>query len=149
MSRRKQHHAGITPMAWAYLNDCAVDDHPHGWEYSMLENNHLDCSTGYSTLDIWEKFQDEILTDWIRRHPGTRPWCWWKFDSGLPRVCRLDRPFEIIEDQKPRAVMMWLMWRSQDNTRMLTDEEREAMRGEFLLDQRAWLQERGLLHEGE
>ena len=151
MSRRRQQHAGITDMAWAYLNDRAVDDHPEGYEYSLLESNQHDHSTGYRTQDIWKRFRDEVLADWIRRHPGTRPWCFWRFDSGLPRVYRPDhqRPFEIIEDMGGRDVTLWLVGRNSDNSRRLTDEEREGVKERFLLDQRTWLSEHNDLTESE
>jgi hypothetical protein len=29
----------------------------------------------------WDKMRDVILSDFVRRHPGTRPWAWWKFDA--------------------------------------------------------------------
>jgi hypothetical protein len=29
----------------------------------------------------WEAARDEILADWILRHPGTKPHAWWLFDA--------------------------------------------------------------------
>jgi hypothetical protein len=29
----------------------------------------------------WEILRDEILADWVRDRPGTRPWAWWEFDG--------------------------------------------------------------------
>ncbi len=33
----------------------------------------------------WDQYRDEILADWIRVRPGTRPYAWWRFDSPEPR----------------------------------------------------------------
>jgi hypothetical protein len=151
MSRRRQNYAGITELAWDYLNDCAEDDRPHGWEFYMLENNEFDLSTGYRTEDIWARYKDAILAEWVRTYPGTRPWCWWKFDSGLPRVYRPDhqRPFEIVEDTRSQEFRTWQVDRDSENKRWLTAEEREALWPGFLLNQRTWLAERRLLERGE
>lgn len=29
----------------------------------------------------WESVREGMLPNWIRDHPGTRPYAWWKFDS--------------------------------------------------------------------
>ena len=36
--------------------------------------------------DLWPEWGSEILPDWIRKHPGTRPWGWWRFEA--PEPCR-------------------------------------------------------------
>jgi hypothetical protein len=33
----------------------------------------------------WEELRHELLPEWIREHPGTRPYAWWKFDAPEPR----------------------------------------------------------------
>ncbi len=30
---------------------------------------------------LWEQLRDTIMAEWIRNHPGTRPWAWWGFDA--------------------------------------------------------------------
>lgn len=52
--------------------------------------NRLD---DFETLDIltplsheagkrhWEKYREAVLGEWIKLHPGTRPWAWWKYDA--------------------------------------------------------------------
>jgi hypothetical protein len=30
---------------------------------------------------LWAERRGEILTDWIKTRPGTRPWAWWTFDA--------------------------------------------------------------------
>ena len=29
----------------------------------------------------WEQYRDDLLAEWIQKHPGTRPFAWWLFDS--------------------------------------------------------------------
>jgi hypothetical protein len=31
--------------------------------------------------EAWHDLRDEILTEWIREHPFTRPRSWWEFDA--------------------------------------------------------------------
>ena len=129
MSRRRQQHQGITDLCWRYLNDLPISDEEQraGFEYSMLESNHHDHSTGYRTQDVWERFRDRILSDWIRRHPGTRPTVWWRFDSGLKRKVG---PMRLTENFVARNVL-------------------HSWRDSIPEDQRAWLVERGLLEASE
>ena len=37
---------------------------------------------------VWEKHRDEILAEWIRKHPGTRPYAFWVLDTPEPRKRR-------------------------------------------------------------
>ena len=127
MKRRRQQHAGITKLAWDYLNDQAKDDHPENFEYSFLESKDLDLETGYRTQDIWEQFSGEILADWVRRHPGTRPLCWWRFDSGIKR----------------RVGQMKL------TPNITAKNVRHSWRASVPKNQRAWLKKRKLLEEDE
>lgn len=30
---------------------------------------------------VWEELRDELLADWAKEHPGTRPYAWWVFDA--------------------------------------------------------------------
>ena len=147
--RRNSRHAGFSETTWRYLNDLPPLKNACPIELNILEDNALDCSTGYRLADAWEVHRDTILADWIRRRPGTRPWTWWKLESGLPDVYRPDpqRPHEIIEDTQKAT--SWLLGRTQDNKRRLTDAEREELRPAIMLNQRAWLKKRGLLLEGE
>jgi hypothetical protein len=36
--------------------------------------------------DLWERWRGELLPAWIREHPGTRPWGWWRFDAPSHRL---------------------------------------------------------------
>jgi hypothetical protein len=33
----------------------------------------------------WEEARKELLPEWIREHPGTRPYAWWEKDAPEPR----------------------------------------------------------------
>lgn len=34
-----------------------------------------------TVLSAWKDLREDLLPDWIRDHPGTRPWGWWKHDA--------------------------------------------------------------------
>ena len=34
----------------------------------------------------WQSIRSDILTDWIKEHPGTRPFYWWVADAPEPRL---------------------------------------------------------------
>jgi hypothetical protein len=34
---------------------------------------------------VWRAHKSEILPDFIRAHPGQRPWAWWRYDAPEPR----------------------------------------------------------------
>ena len=31
--------------------------------------------------DTWNEHKESILKDYIKQHPGKRPWAWWRFDA--------------------------------------------------------------------
>jgi hypothetical protein len=33
----------------------------------------------------WEDVRADLLPDWIRQHPGTRPFAWWRDEAPEPR----------------------------------------------------------------
>jgi hypothetical protein len=53
------------------------------------EDGALDCFLLSGRPDeirkVWEKHRRRILANWIKTHPGTRPWPWWDFDAPEPR----------------------------------------------------------------
>jgi hypothetical protein len=34
---------------------------------------------------LWAAHRDELLAEWVRDHPGSRPWGWWRWDAREPR----------------------------------------------------------------
>jgi hypothetical protein len=125
MARKKSNHAGITGDCWLYLNDQLELD-PKSWEHDFLEHNRHDFSTGYSTQTAWERHRDVILPGWIARHPGTRPYCWWRFESGLQRK---RGPMRLGNTVAKNVIY--------------------SLRDSIPEDQRAWLAEHGNLQDGE
>lgn len=37
--------------------------------------------------EAWEDLRDELMADWISKHPGTRPLAWWTFEAPERRRC--------------------------------------------------------------
>jgi hypothetical protein len=33
------------------------------------------------TKKEWDRVRDQIMVDWLIKHPGTRPWSWWEYDA--------------------------------------------------------------------
>jgi hypothetical protein len=55
-------------------------DKPEGWlEVYFLGSKERQL--------LWELHCDAILSAWIARHPGKRPWGWWMFEATEPRRC--------------------------------------------------------------
>jgi hypothetical protein len=63
----------VTATARHYLE--TGEDEPGDIEVFMLQGS-LD-----RLREAWEKVKTEILPEWIRKHPGTRPAAWWEFDA--------------------------------------------------------------------
>jgi hypothetical protein len=36
--------------------------------------------------DAWQRWRPRVLDIWIKKAPGTRPLCWWRYDSPLKQV---------------------------------------------------------------
>lgn len=49
----------------------------HDWFQVFTDDEHEQAA--------WEHFRAELLADWIRERPGTRPRPWWKFDAPAER----------------------------------------------------------------
>jgi hypothetical protein len=49
------------------------------WYYQSVWRNQ-------SLEEIWREHAAEILSHWTKRHPGTRPKLWWKYDAIKPRL---------------------------------------------------------------
>ena len=134
MATRRTSRHGLPDIAWRYLNlaaDEVIDEatlsEGESWDLSMLEYDHFDHEYQYQTSSLWAEYGPEITAEWITRHPGTRPYCWWKYSSGLK--CRV-APMKVSE-----------RWTISNWTYSLRESIPE--------DQRAWLQEHGHLQEGE
>ena len=63
----------VSPTVWAMLNDLEMPPGVNKWQ-------HFD---GVPRA-LWEQHRDEVLREWIRDRPGSRPSYWWQFDA--PRL---------------------------------------------------------------
>ena len=54
----------------------------------------------------WQRHRDELLSEWITSHPGSRPFGWWAFDAPERRETSdgSDHPFDRPERQERCAV---------------------------------------------
>ena len=79
----------------------------------LLQGFTTHCNGGFGALhkglgDIpamqkaWEELKHELLPDWIRQYPGTRPYAWWKFDAKEPRQ-RTDGVQHPFQDRVRKA----------------------------------------------
>jgi hypothetical protein len=80
-----------SPTALWVLGDRKLYPEPinvDSWE--LMVSPSLD----YPTVDfdkskaLWDSCKDHVLTDWIKRFPGTRPSYWWLFDA--PRMSQAE-----------------------------------------------------------
>jgi len=69
--------AGLTPAQIRYLWDGLLDpgEEVDKLEALLLRRDDEPCRR------LWEENRDEVLAGWIAGRPGSRPTCWWLFDS--------------------------------------------------------------------
>lgn len=48
---------------------------------------------------FWNSVRADVLAEWIRERPGTRPWCWWRFEATERRepIDNLPHPFDCSD----------------------------------------------------
>ncbi len=53
--------------------------------------------------ELWDTKRDELLAYWVGKHPGTRPFAWWKFDAKeyRKRIGGLGQPAHEIINVAP------------------------------------------------
>ena len=61
----------------------------HDWEWCDRWRSPL---TDEQLRNLWFELREELLPEHIAKHPGTRPWAWWRFESTLPRLQMNDGP---------------------------------------------------------
>ena len=91
--RRARSEAEIDGPSWRFLCDATTpeDDEEYGWRLITLEYGDdgwpgVDPSpTGKTAKQLWAKYGQEIVKWWAGERPGTRPWCWWKYEAPEPR----------------------------------------------------------------
>lgn len=70
--------------------------------------------------DAWNEHRNELLSEHIRKHPGTRPEFWWRFEmpagSRRERTDGEDHPFDSSGYDLPHELRSGIprFWRQQD-----------------------------------
>lgn len=70
----------VCPEYWALLTDAPMPENPNPFAEIDFPNH---------ARELWEKYRDAILADWIEAKPGTRPSHWWLYDA--PRMFDLGK----------------------------------------------------------
>lgn len=72
---------GITPAERAVLRGepCPPDGNP--FSHLMMSSPGRDTEFQAQLREAWEYAREELLAEWIRESPGTRPPGWWLFDA--------------------------------------------------------------------
>jgi len=52
--------------------------------------------------DTWPSVRDRMFADWIAKHPGTRPWAWWRFDAPRQKAPARARAWAGFPDPRRR-----------------------------------------------
>jgi hypothetical protein len=58
--------------------------------------------------EIWADHRDEILKDWIKDNPGSRPWAWWVCDAKEARMQVGGSGIPYIDDLEMGIPRRWL-----------------------------------------
>lgn len=56
----------------------------------------------------WRDLQKEIMAEWLKEQPGTRPWAWWRFD--LPAGTRRQRINGLHPHDDPENDLPSILW---------------------------------------
>jgi hypothetical protein len=67
--------ARCKPDVWAFLND--QDLPSDGWTFDIFDL----YGDPEKEESLWRKYSEEILTEWIKKTPGTRPSLWWSYNA--------------------------------------------------------------------
>ena len=121
--RTSKARAQLSELAYKYLTDSPLSDEEKAdFDYFVLEYNQFDISINANTETLWKRHGPEILKDWIKTKPDSRPFCWWRFQSGIERKLG---PMKLTETLTARNVLY--TWRHS-----------------VPKDQAAWLAEHGI-----
>ena len=86
---RGRKRGNASPLSWRYFMFGELDKstltEKELWDMSILQSDVRDAETGMTATELWAKQQAAIIRTWLRKHPGRRPWAWWRFDSKAPR----------------------------------------------------------------
>jgi|ERR1039458_9154775 hypothetical protein len=68
----------IAEGVWNYLCDIPYEDLDSETKFAIIL---LETGEGEALRELWDRARGEVLTGWLRDHPGTRPAVWWRFDA--------------------------------------------------------------------
>lgn len=60
----------------------------------------------------WQEHSEEILKSWIKEHPGTRPSCWWQFET--PKERKITGKFILLSELYPALLSYFFKGIPQD-----------------------------------
>ena len=131
MAKRRKYVAGVADWQVQFLLDGSVPDDDEDDDINPFEvidwKYHGALKKADPARPVWEAHREQIMAQWLSRHPGSRPYAWWVFDSGLQRKVA---PMKVSERW---TISRW----------------RYTLAESIPEDQRAWLQEHGILQAGE
>jgi hypothetical protein len=86
---RRRAMARVTDVAWSIMHDEPIpeSDHAASWAefFAHYMPHMVPASGGCSYADQWEECRAEVLAEWARERPGTRPSTWWRLDAPEPK----------------------------------------------------------------
>jgi hypothetical protein len=84
----------VSEVVEAILTDQALpeEDGANGWEFYSHKYCRRTGQLAIPTIeDHWSRLGEAITAEWVQKHPGTRPSCWWDFSAPRwevqPDVC--------------------------------------------------------------
>jgi len=82
-AKRKRISSKITvPKALYYYFQTGDEDQSRFPEYERYnEWIFFSGGVGPELGDYWNTCKDELLSDWIKKNPCTRPWAFWEFEA--------------------------------------------------------------------
>jgi len=80
---RRESFGDLTPELLAALET----GHDNFGALSPARGRRLSADALKVARAAWQLHRQRILVAWIRKHPGTRPWSWWRWDAP-PRTRR-------------------------------------------------------------
>ena len=118
----------------AFAQRCFAFDEPlpdHANQAAVLE--HIVCGVNSSHgRAVWESWRAQVLQKWLRERPGTRPSCWWRFDSGLrEEPLQLPDGREVVRDRNAGRFYTQAAWLHEH--KQLTAAERRALPAQALV----------------
>jgi len=83
MSGKKRHEINLSDVEIAYLSDGDSQLFSPSDRY-QLDSLKAGLSTFFSDVkprDLWNQYRNVFLPEYIRKHPGKRPYAWWQWDA--------------------------------------------------------------------